>query len=100
MALANNSEVVLLPINEPTFGTKRKSQIQTYLEQNDGAGLQHLALKCDDIFSTLRKMRALEGQGGIEFMPRPSEGYYDRLLKRVGEGMLSQEQIATCEELG
>jgi 4-hydroxyphenylpyruvate dioxygenase len=33
MVLANNSEHVLLPINEPTFGTRRKSQIQTYLEQ-------------------------------------------------------------------
>lgn len=28
MVLANNNEMVLLPINEPTFGTKRKSQIQ------------------------------------------------------------------------
>jgi hypothetical protein len=32
--LANNEETILLPINEPTYGTKRKSQIQTYLEQN------------------------------------------------------------------
>ena len=32
MVLANNDEFVLLPINEPTFGTRRKSQIQTYLE--------------------------------------------------------------------
>ncbi len=29
MVMANNSEFVLMPINEPTFGTKRKSQIQT-----------------------------------------------------------------------
>ncbi len=28
MVLANNSEMVLLPINEPTHGTPRKSQIQ------------------------------------------------------------------------
>jgi hypothetical protein len=28
MVLASNNEMVLLPINEPTFGTKRKSQIQ------------------------------------------------------------------------
>jgi hypothetical protein len=28
MVLANNNELVLLPINEPTYGTKRKSQIQ------------------------------------------------------------------------
>ncbi|KAG3231738.1 hypothetical protein PI124_g23167 [Phytophthora idaei] len=37
----SNNEVVLLPVNEPTFGTKCKSQIQTYVEQNVGAGLQH-----------------------------------------------------------
>ncbi|KAF0708855.1 hypothetical protein As57867_006173, partial [Aphanomyces stellatus] len=29
MVLANNNEMILLPMNEPTFGTKRKSQIQT-----------------------------------------------------------------------
>ncbi|KAJ1417216.1 Glyoxalase/Bleomycin resistance protein/Dihydroxybiphenyl dioxygenase [Ochromonadaceae sp. CCMP2298] len=32
--LANSNELILLPVNEPTYGTKRKSQIQTYLEQN------------------------------------------------------------------
>lgn len=32
VVLANNNERVLLPINEPTYGTRRKSQIQTYLE--------------------------------------------------------------------
>lgn len=53
MVLASNNEMVLLPVNEPTFGTKRKSQIQTYLEQNVGAGLQHVALKTTDIFHTL-----------------------------------------------
>ncbi len=26
--LASNNEMVILPVNEPTFGTKRKSQIQ------------------------------------------------------------------------
>ncbi|KAG3010304.1 hypothetical protein PC121_g25297, partial [Phytophthora cactorum] len=35
------NQVVLLPVNDPTFGTKCKSQIQTYVEQNVGAGLQH-----------------------------------------------------------
>ncbi len=48
------SRYVLLPVNEPTFGTPRKSQIQTYLEQNQGPGLQHMALKTNDIFTTLR----------------------------------------------
>lgn len=35
-----------------------KSQIQTFLEQNEGAGLQHMALKTDDIVATMRQMRA------------------------------------------
>ena len=41
------------------FRLRSKSQIQTYLEQNEGPGLQHVALKTDDIFSTMRKMRAV-----------------------------------------
>lgn len=57
MVLACNSEAVLLPVNEPTFGTRRKSQIQTYLEHNEGPGVQHIALKTNDIFHTLRRMR-------------------------------------------
>ena len=28
VVLASNNEMVLLPVNEPTFGTRRKSQIQ------------------------------------------------------------------------
>lgn len=42
----------------PFSPTCRKSQIQTFLEQNEGPGLQHLALKTDDIVATLREMRA------------------------------------------
>ncbi|KAL0305343.1 UNVERIFIED_CONTAM: 4-hydroxyphenylpyruvate dioxygenase [Sesamum calycinum] len=44
VVLANNNENVLFPLNEPVYGTKRKSQIQTYLEHNEGPGVQHLAL--------------------------------------------------------
>ena len=49
---------------------------QTYLEQNGGPGLQHLALKTDNIFATLREMRARTDQGGFDFMPRASLDYY------------------------
>lgn len=67
MVMANNNEMVLLPINEPTFGTKRKSQIQTYLEQNESAGVQHIAVKTNDIFSTLKEMRQRRFLGGFEY---------------------------------
>ena len=74
--LASNNEFVILPINEPTFGTPRKSQIQTYLEQNEGPGLQHLALKTNNIFSTLRQMKERTSMGGFSFMPKASDKYY------------------------
>ena len=99
MVLASNNEMVLLPINEPTFGTKRKSQIQTYLEHNEGPGLQHLALMATDIFHTLREMRLRSDIGGFEFMPRPSAKYYAGLPAKVG-GDLTAEQLKECEELG
>ncbi|WCJ26622.1 4-hydroxyphenylpyruvate dioxygenase [Euphorbia peplus] len=97
--LANNEETVLFPMNEPVFGTKRKSQIQTYLEHNEGAGVQHLALASSDIFNTLREMRKRSSIGGFEFMPSPPPTYYRNLKNRAGD-VLSDEQIKECEELG
>lgn len=99
MVLANNSEIVLLPVNEPTFGTKRKSQIQTYLEQNQAAGVQHIAIKCDNIFHTLKELRNRTHLGGFDFMPRPSDNYYRNLSKKVGDS-LTEDEYKQAEELG
>ncbi|KAM2470818.1 hypothetical protein ACFX1W_046178 [Malus domestica] len=89
--------MVLFSINEPVYGTKRKSQIQTYLEHNEGAGVQHLALVSEDIFRTLREMRSWSSVVGFQFMPAPSPTYYRNLKKRVGD-VLTNEQIKECEE--
>lgn len=99
VVLANNDEMVLFPMNEPVYGTKRKSQIQTYLEHNEGPGVQHLALSSEDIFRTLREMRKRSGLGGFEFMPSPPPTYYRNLKNRAGD-VLTDEQIKECEELG
>ncbi|KAH7372775.1 hypothetical protein KP509_17G020200 [Ceratopteris richardii] len=99
MVLASNNELVLLPLNEPVLGTKRKSQIQTYLEHNEGPGLQHLALMSKDIFSTLKEMRQRTHLGGFDFMPKPPPTYYRNLRKRVAD-ILSEAQMVECEELG
>merc|ERR1712176_771197 len=99
VVLASDSEEVLLPINEPTNG-RRKSQIQTYLEQNEGPGLQHLALKTRDIFETVRKMRQSQNELlGFELMKRPSDKYYRELPDRLGH-QLSLKQYQELEELG
>ncbi|XP_052624546.1 4-hydroxyphenylpyruvate dioxygenase isoform X1 [Lactuca sativa] len=97
--LACNNEMVLIAMNEPVYGTKRRSQIQTYLEHNEGAGVQHLALSSEDIFGTLREMRKRSGVGGFEFMPSPPPTYYRNLKNRVGD-VLTDEEIKECEELG
>jgi len=99
VVLASDTEDVLFPLNEPING-RRKSQIQTYLEQNQGAGLQHLALNCYDIFETIRKMKdAQDTLGGLELMARPSDEYYQNLPNKLGD-KLSSKQYAELEELG
>lgn len=97
--LASNNEMVILPVNEPTFGTPRKSQIQTYLEQNEGPGLQHLALKSDDIVSTLRRMKRVAACGGFDFMAPLDPSYYRQLPEKMGDS-LTEQQYKDIEELG
>ncbi len=55
-----------------------------------------MALKTDDIFATLRGMRAAGLTAGFEFMPRPSDDYYKRLPERIGSA-LSAEQFKDLE---
>lgn len=99
VVLANNEETVLVPMNEPVHGTKRRSQIQTFLDHNCGAGVQHLALATDDVLRTLREMKARSPAGGFEFMPPPPPTYYANLPQRAGD-VLSEKQLRECEELG
>jgi 4-hydroxyphenylpyruvate dioxygenase len=100
MVLASNNEFILMPVNEPTFGTPRKSQIQNFLEHNSGAGVQHIAVKTDDIFRTMREMKSRSACGGFDFMPAPSHDYYLRVPERIGADTLSAAQLAELEELG
>lgn len=99
VVLANNNEYILLPLNEPTFGTKRKSQIQTYLEQNNGEGVQHIALATTDIFSTLSRMREASSLGGFEFLDPPPSQYYEALRTRLGD-TLTESQYKLVQDLG
>jgi 4-hydroxyphenylpyruvate dioxygenase len=82
---------IKLPINEPAHG-KRKSQIEEYLDYNNGPGIQHIALATDNIIATVRQLEA----AGVEFLHVPST-YYDDLQRRVGT---IEEPIAQLAELG
>lgn len=83
--MANTNHRILMPVNEPTYDTKKKSQILTYLEQNQGPGVQHLALLTNDIFATLKSMRAAAKEGcGFTFQAPPPPTYYQQLKERLG----------------
>ncbi len=68
---------VVMPINEPASG-RRKSQITEYLEAYDGPGVQHVALRTDDIVATVDALRAR----GVRFMEVP-DSYYDEACQRL-----------------
>lgn len=65
-----------VPINEPTEG---KSQIQEYLDEYKGSGIQHVALTTDDIIGTLETMKNSQ----ISFLTPPPPTYYAMLKDRV-----------------
>ncbi len=70
---------IVFPINEPAEGLK-KSQIQEYLDFYNSQGVQHIALRTDNIIKTVSKLK----ENGVEFLPTPSS-YYDTLKERVGD---------------
>lgn len=99
MVLASNNQKVLLPINEPTYGTRRRSQIETYLIANGGEGVQHMALATNDIFATVSAIRAASARGGFTLMDPPSDGYYAELPARIGDALPAAD-LQRARELG
>ncbi|MGH9136163.1 MAG: 4-hydroxyphenylpyruvate dioxygenase [Acidimicrobiales bacterium] len=74
-----NHDRVVLPINEPAEG-RRKSQIEEYLDYYGSPGVQHLALRTDDIVATVRALRAR----GVRMLAVPPT-YYDEAKVRMAE---------------
>lgn len=64
-----------LPINEPSSAN---SQIQEFLNQNQGAGVQHVALRSHDAVSAIAHFR----QQGLALINVP-QTYYDSLNQRA-----------------
>jgi 4-hydroxyphenylpyruvate dioxygenase len=89
--MTNGNGRIKFPINEPATG-KKKSQIQEYLEWYRSPGVQHIALRTEDIVGTVRRLR----ENGVEFLGLPHE-YYATLADRVGDVGVPTD---TLEELG
>jgi 4-hydroxyphenylpyruvate dioxygenase len=79
IVMSDDSQLVKFPINEPAPGRKR-SQIDEYLDAYGGPGVQHIALLCDDVVTTVGKLQ----DNGIEFLRVP-DSYYDVVRDRVGK---------------
>ncbi len=73
----DGSEIVL-PLNEPADG-RRKSQIEEYLETYRGPGVQHIALRTDDIVAAVAALRSR----GLRFLEAPP-AYYEDVRRRLG----------------
>ena len=67
--------VVRIPLNE---SSDEKSQINEYLREYKGEGIQHIALFTDNIYDTVEAMRAR----GVEFLDTP-DTYFDVIDHRV-----------------
>lgn len=84
------------PINEPYEGIK-KSQIEEFIEQYRGSGVQHIAIATPNIIKTVAALR----KNGLEFLDIP-DTYYDMLRKRkdvkINENIDDlQEQKILCD---
>lgn len=84
--------VIKNPINEP-FEGKKKSQIEEFIEEYLGSGIQHVAISTDDIIKTIKAMR----NNGVEFLSNPPDTYYEMLKEK---GIKIKENISELKKYG
>lgn len=93
--MASPDEKIKMPINEPAKGL-RKSQIEEYVDFYNGAGIQHIALRTDDIISAVTNL----GERGVEFISVP-DSYYELMAKKLeSAGMKLDEDFLVLKKLG
>ncbi len=76
-AMIAPDRAIRIPLNE---SQDESSQIEEFIRQYNGEGIQHLALTTPDIYATVEKLRA----NGVVFQDTP-ETYYELVDKRVGK---------------
>ena len=89
-ALTSPDGKIRIPINE---SADDKSQIEEYLRDYRGEGIQHVACGCHDVYETVEKLQAR----GVPFMPSPPDAYYDKVDARLPN---HGEPIERLRELG
>ena len=74
-AMTSPDGAISIPINE---SSDPRSQINEYIDQYQGEGVQHIALYTDDIYTTVEGMR----EAGLVFLDTP-DTYYEVVDQRV-----------------
>jgi len=93
--MASPDEKIKMPLNEPAKGI-RKSQIEEYVDFYNGAGVQHIALRTNDIIRDVTNL----AERGIEFITVP-DSYYELMQKRLSSAGLKLDQdFETLKKLG
>lgn len=68
---------IRIPLNEEaSSGT---GQIEEFLMQFNGEGIQHIALRCDNLLACWDRLKAK----GLPFMTAPPDAYYEMLEERL-----------------
>jgi 4-hydroxyphenylpyruvate dioxygenase len=75
-ALASPCGRIRIPINE---SADEKSQIEEYLREYHGEGIQHIAVGTDSLYDATDALAT----NGLQFMPGPPDVYYERSFWRV-----------------
>ena len=75
-ALTSPCGRIRIPINELADAN---SQIEEYLREYRGEGIQHIAVGTDAIYAATDALAA----NGLQFMPGPPDAYYEQSFRRV-----------------
>ncbi|MCC5887113.1 MAG: 4-hydroxyphenylpyruvate dioxygenase [Gammaproteobacteria bacterium] len=75
-AMSAPDDRIRIPLNEEAGGN---GQIEEFLMQYNGEGIQHIAFACDDLISTWDALAAR----GLSFLEPPPETYYEMLEERL-----------------
>ena len=68
---------IRIPLNEES--RQGGGQIEEFLTQFNGEGIQHIALMCDDLIATVDRLQL----AGVPLMTAPSHAYYEMLDGRL-----------------
>jgi len=68
---------IRIPLNEEA--SKGSGQIEEFLMQYNGEGIQHIALICDDLIACWDRLK----EQGVPFMTPPPGAYYEMLEERL-----------------